>query len=146
MEHSINTGDAAPIKQPPRRQAQANLDYVDEATEDMCKQGIARPSDSPWASPIVLVKKKDGSLRFCVDYRKLNEVTKRDAYPLPRIDDCFDCLGNSSWFCTLDLRSGYWQVPVAPVDIEKTAFVTHGGLYEYLVMPFELTNALATFE
>ena len=146
IEHRIDTGDAKPIKQPPRRQAQANLDYVDQATEDMCQQGIARPSDSPWASPIVLVKKKDGSLRFCVDYRKLNEVTKRDAYPLPRIDDCFDCLGNSTWFCTLDLRSGYWQVPVAAEDVEKTAFVTHGGLYEYLVMPFGLTNAPATFE
>jgi len=146
MTHKIDTGLAAPIKQPPRRQVLAHGDYMEKAVQEMIDEGIARPSESPWASPVVLVKKKDGSIRFCVDYRRLNEVTKLDAYPLPRIDNCFDCLGNSSWFCTLDLKSGYWQVPMAPEDIEKTAFVTHSGLYEYLVMPFGLTNAPATFE
>jgi len=76
-------------------------------------------------------EEKDGSIRFGVNYRKLNEVTKLDTYPLPRINDCFNCIENSSWSCTLDLKSGYWQVHMAQEDIEKTAFITHGGLYEY---------------
>ena len=112
----------------------------------MLKSGIISPSSGPWASPIVLVKKKDGSTRFCVDYRKLNDVTLKDAYPLPRIDDSLDALEGSTWFSSLDLASGYWQVEMSPSDKEKTAFTTGSGLYEFNVLPFGLCNAPSTFE
>ena len=85
----------------------------------MLKRDIIQPSSSPWSSPIVLVRKKDGSLRFCVDYRKVNAVTKKDAYPLPRVDETLDTLSGSQWFSTLDLLSGYWQVEMSPTDREK---------------------------
>jgi hypothetical protein len=93
-----------------------------------------------------LVKKKNGKLRFCIDYRKLNKVTKKDAYPLPRVDEMLDTLSGSKWFSTLDLASGYWQVLMHRNDREKTAFVTRFGTYEFNVMPFGLCNAPATFQ
>uniref|UniRef100_A0A1X7SDE3 Reverse transcriptase domain-containing protein n=1 Tax=Amphimedon queenslandica TaxID=400682 RepID=A0A1X7SDE3_AMPQE len=112
----------------------------------MLDNNIISRSHSPWSSPIILVKKKDGSLRFCVDYRKVNEVTRKDAYPLPRIDDTLDTLAGSQWFTTLDLLSGYWQVEVEEEDREKTAFCTKEGLFHFNVMPFGLCNAPATFQ
>ena len=146
VTHSIDTGDHRPIHQHPRRIPFALRSQVDEMVQDMLDQGVIQPTSSPWASPIVLVKKKDGSMRFCVDYRQLNAITKLDVYPLPRIDDTLDVLAGARLFTTLDLASGYWQVSLDPAAREKTAFVTHAGLYEFEVMPFGLCNAPATFQ
>ena len=104
----------------------------------MLQQGVIQPSFSPWSSPVVMVKKKDGIWRFCIDYRKLNKVTHRDAYPLPRVDATLDSLADSMFFTTLDLASGYWQVELEPNDKEKTAFSTSKGHFEFNVMPFGL--------
>ena len=112
----------------------------------MLDRGVIEPCQSSWASPVVLVTKKDGSTRFCMDYRKVNEVTRKDAYPLPRIDDTLNVLRGSQYFSTLDLYSGYWQVKMDSKDIDKTAFVTRQGLFRFTVMPFGLCNAPATFE
>ena len=112
----------------------------------MLKQGVIRPSTSPWSFPVVLVRKKDGSWRFCVDYRKVNSVTHRDAYPLPRIDATLDSLAGSKFFTTLDLASGYWQVELNEEGRGKTAFSIPSGHFEFNVMPFGLTNAPATFQ
>ena len=145
-KHTVNTGDHPPIKQRPRRLPYVYRDEANQHIRDILAQNIIRPSSSPWSSPIVLVRKKDGQLRFCVDYRKLNQVTKNDAHPLPRIDDTLDALKNARLFSTLDLRSGYWQIPIDPKDQAKTAFVTHNGLYEFLRMPFGLLSAPSTFQ
>ena len=112
----------------------------------MQEQGVIRPSSSPWASPVVLVRKRDGSLRFCVDYRGINSVTKPNQFPLPRIDDLLDQLGHCKYFSTLDLAAGYWQVQMTPTSWEKTAFTTHKGLYEFNVMTFSLRNVPAVFQ
>ena len=147
VEHEIDTGDHKPIKIPPRRVPLFKRQQVDEELEKMLAQGIVEPSDSPWSAPICLVKKKDGSCRFCIDFRRLNSVTVKDAYPLPRIDDTLDALSESMWFSTLDLASGYWQIKLSEASKKKSAFVTpHRGLYHFNVMPFGLTNAPATFQ
>ena len=112
----------------------------------MLKEGVIQPSSSPWASTIVLVKKKEGAYRFCVDYRKLNLVTKTDAHPLPQVDGLLDSLIGFQMFITLDLRSGYWQISVAPEDREKTAFVTPDGLWEFLRLPFGVSGGPATYQ
>jgi hypothetical protein len=112
----------------------------------MVKKGTVRPSQSPWAAPVILVKKKDGTMRFCVDYRKLNVITKKDNYPLPRVDESLNALGGSKYFSSMDLASGYWQIDMAEGDKEKTAFITRDGLFEFNVMPFGLCNAPATFQ
>lgn len=146
VQHRIDTGDHVPIKQAPRRLPFCRRAEVDQLIAKMQKQGVIEESKSPWSSPIVLVKKKDGSTRFCVDYRRLNAVTKKDSYPLPRIEDTLDALSGSSWFSTIDLQSGYWQIAVDRRDREKTAFCTGSGLWQFKVMPFGLCNAPATFE
>ena len=146
VTHVIDTGDSSPIKQHPRRIPFALRAKVDQLVKEMLEQGVVSPSKSPWSSPVVLVTKKDGSTRFCVDYRQLNSVTKTDVFPLPRVDDSLDQLANSCFFTTLDLASGYWQVLVDANSREKTAFVTHSGLYEFSVMPFGLKNTPATFQ
>lgn len=146
VKHTIRTGDHPPIRQPARRIPFALREKVENMVGEMLEQGVIQPSQSPWASPVVLVAKKDGSTRFCIDYRRLNAVTKLDVFPLPRIDDSLDLLSRSKYFSTLDLASGYWQVAMDDDSREKTAFVTHSGLYEFLVMPFGLCNAPATFQ
>jgi len=122
------------------------MNFLREEIAKMEKEGIIRKSVSPWASLVVIVEKKDRSQRLCVDYRKLNAVTKPDAYPLPRIDDMLNSFRSAKWFTTLDLASGYWQVAMHPEDVEKTAFITPFGLYEFLVMPFGLSYAPGTFQ
>ena len=146
VQHTIDTGDARPIRQPPRRPPKAFQGEEEKVLDSQLKAGVIKESTSPWASPMVFVRKKDGTTRPCVDYRKLNDVTRRDAYPLPRVDDCLDCLSGAKLFSTLDLQSGYWQIEVKPEDRPKTAFVTRSGLYEYVTMPFGLCNAPSTFE
>lgn len=112
----------------------------------MRQAGVIEPAKSEWASPVVLVPKPDGSLRFWVDYRKLNAITTRDAYPLPRMDDCLDSLGDATVFTTLDCNSGYWQVPVAAEDRDKTTFTCQEGCFRFKRMPFGPINAPATFQ
>ena len=145
-EHTIETGETRPIYQANRRLPYATRQAALDERDKMLGEGVIEPSSSPWCSPILLVKKKDGSVRFCVDLRKVNEVTLKDRYPLPNISECLDTLAGSKWFCTLDLTSGYWQVPLRKEDRPKTAFSVGGGLYQFTVMPFGLCNAPSTFE
>ena len=116
VQHRIHTGDAIPIRQLALRLPPAKMNEVMKAIDDMHQEGIIEPSSSPWASPIILVRKKDGSTRFCVDYRKLIQVTRKDSYPLPCIDDTLEGLPGAKWFSSLDLKSGYWQVGMHPDD------------------------------
>ena len=146
LRHHIETGNSPPVRQSVRRIAPCRREEVKKLLNQMLEQEIIEPSSSPWASPVVLVQKKDGSTRFCIDYRKLNRVTRKDAYPLPRIDMTLDTLHGSKWFTTLDLLSGYWQVEMEAADKEKTAFCTTEGLFQFRVMPFGLSNALASFQ
>ena len=135
-----------PISLPAYRTPLVKRKLVEEAVADMLAEGVIRPSSSPYASPVTLVPKKDGTTRFCVDYRKLNSVTVRDQYPLPQIQDIFDQIGGSTIFSTLDLKAGYWQLPMEEESIAKTAFRCHMGHYEFLRMPFGLTNAPSVFQ
>ena len=122
------------------------LDIQGSMYTKMLEQGTIQPSVSPWAAPVVLVKKKDGTERFCVDYRKLNSVTRRDSHPIPHVQDTLECLHGASYFSCLDLRSGYWQVEVDDESKPKTAFTTHNGLFEFRKMLFSLANAPSTFQ
>lgn len=147
IPHRIDTQGHAPIKCTPIRTSRAEMFIEKEEVGKMHKAGVVRPSFSPWAFPVVLVRKKDGTTRFCVDYRQLNKITKKDSYPLPRIEDILDGLQGSLYRSVFDLVSGYWQIPVEPSDIEKTAFTTRScGTWEFTVMPFGLSNAPATFQ
>ena len=140
VQHTIDTGDAVPIKQRPYRTTPENKQEIDRQVNDMLERGIIQESVSPWSSPVVLVKKKNGEMRFCIDFRSINKITKKDSFPMPLVADTLDALSGTQYFTTLDLKSGYWQI-----ELEKTAFVTHNGLYDVLVMPFGLTNSGASF-
>ena len=145
LEHAIET-HGPPLRQPYRRQNTAVCREEMAQVQQMLSSNVIRPSNSPWASPVVMVRKKDDSLRFCVDFRQLNAATVKDAHPLPRIDDLLDALHGAKWFSTLDLKSGYWQVPITEQDKAKTAFRTSSGqLFEFSQVPFGLCNAPATF-
>lgn len=144
--HKIDTGDVKPIKVNLRRLGPKEAQAESLEIKKMLKDDVIEKSDSPWSSPVVLVRKKDGSLRFCVDYRKLNNVTKKDVYPIPRIDDTLDSVAGATVFSALDLAAGYWQIPLDPTTKEKTAFITKEGLFQFKVLPFGLTNAPATFQ
>ena len=146
IQLEVDTGDVTPIKQPTRRMPFAAREEVAKQLRKMRQMQVVQPSKSPWSSPVVLVRKKDGSHRFCIDYRGLNAVTKGDSFPLPRIDDLLDDLGNARYFSTLDLASGFWQIPVHKKSQEKTAFSTPFGLFEFRKMPFGLKNAPSVFQ
>ena len=145
LEHMIET-HGPPLRQPYRRQNLAVRWEEMAQVQQMLASDVIRSSNSPWASPVVMVRKKDGSLHFCVDFRQLNAATAKDAHLLPRIDDLLDALHGARWFSTLDLKSGYWQVPITECDKAKTAFRTSSGqLYEFNQVPFGFCNAPATF-
>ena len=146
VQHHIDTGMNRPFRQALRRHPMAYLPIIDQHVEDMLANDIVEPAVSPWCSNVVLVRKADGGLRFCVDYRQLNELTYKDSYPLPRIDMCLSTLGGSQFFSCLDLRSGYWQCEIAPEDRDKTCFVTRRGTFRFKVLSFGLANAPALFQ
>jgi hypothetical protein len=136
----IDTGDAEPIKISPRPYPPADLEKIKEFIDNGVKNSIIRESESPWSAPIVLVAKPDGGTRVCVGYRALNRITKKDAYPLPRIDESFSQFRGARFFTTLDLLSGYWQIAMDEGSREVTAFSTRYGHYEWLVLPFVVFN------
>ena len=147
VEHRIYTPESArPVHQPPYRLPYAYRERVKKELQEMLAAGIIEPSSSEWSSPLVVVHKEDGSLRLCVDYRRLNTVTQPDAYPMPRVDELLDRLGKATYLSTIDLARGYWQVPVSPPDRYKTAFTTPYGFFQFKRMPFGLSGAPATFQ
>ena len=146
VKMKIDTQNHPPIKLRPYRTPLKDREMVDNAIDEMLQANVIRRSKSPWSFPVVIVGKKDGSKRFCVDFRKLNQITKPNSYPLPLIDDILANLGKAKYFSSLDLKSGYWQVLMSEADKEKTAFACHRGLFEFNVMPFGLMSAPAVFQ
>ena len=142
----IDTGDAKPIRCTPYRVPQALQAQYDAEIENMLKMDIIQPSKSAWAAPTVIVPKPDGTIRFCADYRRLNEVIKMDAYPLPRMEGMIEKVARAKYISTLDLTKGYWQIPIDEASREKSAFITPKGLYEFKVMPFGIKTAPAVFQ
>ncbi|GJR94315.1 putative reverse transcriptase domain-containing protein [Tanacetum coccineum] len=136
---------ATPIAKTPYRLAPSKMKELMSQLQELLDKGFIRPSSSPWGAPILFIKKKDGSMRMCINYRDLNKVTVKNVYPLPRIDDLFDQLQGAKWFSKIDLRSGYHQLKVRDEEIPKTAFRTRYGHYEFVIMPFGLTNAMTIF-
>ena len=146
IEHTIDVDGAKPIKFAPRKVPLAYAGEDRKALEQMLEKGCIRPSTSPWGAPITFARKKDGSVRCCLDTRALNQVTVKDAYPLPRTEDCINAVAGAKFFSTMDITSAYNQIPIKEEDIPKTAFTTKYGLYEHVTMPFGLCNAPATFQ
>jgi transposase InsO family protein len=144
IKHGIDTGNAKPVHQRLRKQPPAYQSIISEHVATMLKQDVIEPAQSPWAANIVLVRKKTGEFRCCADFRGLNDVTRKDAYALPRTDMCLDSMAGATWFSTLDLRSSYHQIEVEPADRDKTAFVCREGMFRYKTTPFGLCNAGAT--
>lgn len=146
VTHKITTTCDTPISQRAYRTSPSMKAEIRRQVEELKAQDLIEDSTSPWASPVVMVKKKDGTYRFCVDFRKLNSVTITDAHPLPRVDDSLDALSGSQFFSTMDMSSGYWQVEMHSRDRPKTAFTTGDGLYQFKVMPMGLKNSPPTFQ
>jgi hypothetical protein len=146
VHHRLDTGDGAPIKRGSRPLSPFERDEIDRQMAPMEKWNVIRTSTSPFAAPVILARKKGGKWRFCVDYRALNKMTVPSRYPLPRIDGILDKHRPARFFTTLDAQSGYWQIPMHPDDVHKTAFLTHRGLFEFLRMPFGLTTAPGTYQ
>ena len=146
IRHTINTGDARPISVPPHRMNPMQRQELHRQIQALIEAGFVRESCSPWAAPALLVKKKDGTWRFCIDHRQLNDITKKDAMPLPRVDDVLNLLAGAEFFTTLDFCCGYYHVPLDDQSCEKTAFITPFGLYEWTRMTMGLCNAPATFQ
>ncbi|KAG0736172.1 hypothetical protein G6F33_011893 [Rhizopus arrhizus] len=146
VKHHIDTGNERPIASAPHRASAAENDTINGLTDEMLQQGIIRPRRSPWFSPVVLVPKPDGSVRFCVDYRRLSAKTTKDVYPLTRIDDALHSLGKAKYFSTMDLTSSYWQIELDDESKPKSAFVCRRGLFEFIRMPFGLCYAPATMQ
>ena len=146
MEMEIDTGQHAPIRHLPRRMAPHQREEVASHVQQLLQQGVIEPSSSPWSSPVVLARKQDGSTRMCIDFRRLNAATRRDAFPLPRVDDTLDALGGAKFFSTLDLCAGYHQIPVAERDRPKTAFSTTDGHFQFTSMPFGVCNGPSQFQ
>ena len=145
LDFEIHTGNASPIRQKSYRHSPTQKEEIEKQLDEMLKSDIITQSKSPWASPVLLVKKSDGTWRFCIDFRKLNAVTTKDSFPMPNITDLLEQLNGATQFSKLDLASGYWQVEVRSEDREKTAFITPSGLYEFKVLPFGLSNAPSMF-
>ena len=145
-EATLDTGDHDPIRQRPYRNPLALRYQLDAEIDDMLKAGVISPSQSPWSSPVVIVPKRDGSKRICIDYRAVNRVLVKNSYPLPRIDDLFAMLGKAKYFTSLDFKSGYWQIAVRPEDRAKTAFTCHRGLFEFNRMPFGISSAPGIYQ
>ena len=146
IEHDVDVGDSAPIKQHPYRVSPMKKELLDKEVQYMLENDIIEESQSNWSSPCILVPKHDGGFRFCTDFRKVNDKTKSDSFPIPRIADCIDQIGNAKFVSTFDMLKGYWQVPLTQRAREVSAFVTPSGLYQYKVMPFGMKNAPATFQ
>ena len=145
IQHNIDTGKAKPVKQRMRRTPVCFAEEEEAHLQKMLKAGVIQESTSDWASAPVLIRKRDGSVRWCIDYRALNEVTVKDVFPLPLIDDCLDTLSGSIWFSKLDANSAYWQVQIKEEDRKKTSFITKYGLFEHIRMGFGLCGAPATY-
>ena len=146
LVHYIKTGTAFPIKQRMRRSLLGFEKEEKKTIDSILNAGVIEPSQSEWASPPVLDRKKDGWWRYCIDFKAVNNETLKDAYPLPVIEECMDSLAGKKYFCTLDMNSGYWQIPVAKEEKEKTAFIARHGLYHFTRMPFGLSNSPPTFQ
>ena len=145
IEHSIDTGNAKPVKERMRRTPSCFVDEEEAHLKKMLDAGVIQPSISEWCSAPVLIRKRDGTVRWCIDYRKLNQVTVKDVFPLPLMEECLDSLAGNSWYSKLDANSAYYQIKIKPSDRKKTAFTTKYGLFECVRMSFGLCNAPGTY-